>query len=229
MASVFRKPADADRNVKATLYVGHLDPQVNEALLYELLIQFAPIRSLNLPKDRVLGTHQGYGFVEFRGIEDANYVLEILRGVRLYGKSLKLRRADPNSRGAAGTTSNFTNNNSGTNGVDVGAKLFVGNLDPLIDEQYLHETFSKFGTMVRPPVVVRDSETGESKRHGFLTFGDFQTTDSIIEKMNGAVLMNSLISIDYAFKDDPANTNQKRIRHGDKVERMLAANVSGAN
>lgn len=27
-----------------------------------------------LPKDRVTGSHQGYGFVEFRSEEDADYV-----------------------------------------------------------------------------------------------------------------------------------------------------------
>lgn len=225
MASVFRKPADADRNVRATLYVGNLDPQVNEVLLYELFIQFAPIKSLNLPKDRVLGTHQGYGFVELRSVEDTDYVLEILRGVRLYGKSLKLRRTDSGSRGTAGTGPNGSQQPM-AQALDVGAKLFIGNLDPLIDEQYLHETFSKFGTMIRPPLVVRDVNTGESKRHGFLTFGDFETTDSIIEKMNGIVLMNSQITVEYAFKEDPSNTNQKKIRHGDKVERMLAANAA---
>lgn len=228
MASVFRKPADSDRNIKATLYVGNLDPQVNETLLYELLIQFAPIRSLNLPKDRVLGTHQGYGFVEFRSIDDANYVLEVLRGVRLYGKALKIRKTDPNTRRAGGPSGpTYANHNtlSATSAPDVGAKLFIGNLDPLVDEQYLQETFSKFGPMVRPPVVARDAESGESKRHGFLTFGDFAVTDEIIAKMNGAVMMNSLISIDYAYKEDPANSAQKKVRHGDKVERMLAGNA----
>lgn len=98
MTSVFRKPPDSDRNVKASLYFGNLDPQVTEPLLYELFIQFAPIRSLNLPKDRVLKTHQGYGFIEFRTIKDAEYVLNILRGIRLYGKMLKLKRQSPISR-----------------------------------------------------------------------------------------------------------------------------------
>ena len=30
--------------------------------------------NIYLPKDRVTNTHQGYGFVEFRGEEDADYV-----------------------------------------------------------------------------------------------------------------------------------------------------------
>lgn len=31
-----------------------------------------------MPKDRVTGTHQGYGFVEFRGEEDADYACKVL-------------------------------------------------------------------------------------------------------------------------------------------------------
>lgn len=33
-----------------------------------------PPVNVYLPKDRVTNQHQGYGFVEFRGEEDADYV-----------------------------------------------------------------------------------------------------------------------------------------------------------
>lgn len=222
MTSVFRKPPDSDRNTKASLYFGNLDPQVTEPLLYELFIQFAPIRSLNLPKDRVLKTHQGYGFIEFRTIKDAEYVLNILRGIRLYGKMLKLKKAEPNFKGSSQQQVGVTTTN---NAMDIGARVFINNLNPLIDEQSLADTFSKFGTLIRPPSIVRDQETSESKGYGFINFDDFASSDTAIEKMNGAILMNSKVSVSYAFKDDPANGQQTKGRHGDKVERLLAENA----
>lgn len=222
MTSVFRKPPDSDRNIKASLYVGNLDPQVSEPLLYELFIQFAPVRTLNLPKDRILKTHQGYGFVEFRTIKDAEYALAILRGIRLYGKMIKLRKAEPSVKGSSQQQVGVT---TSSNSMDVGAKIFIKNLNPLIDEQSLMDTFSKFGTLIRPPFLIRDSETGESKGYGFVSFDDFSSSDTAIEKMDGAILMNSKVSVAYAFKEDPVSGHQKKISHGDKVERLLAENA----
>ena len=64
----------ADRNAEATVYVGNLDPQVTEELLWELFLQAGPVTNVYVPKDRVTSTHQWYGFVEFRNEEDAEYV-----------------------------------------------------------------------------------------------------------------------------------------------------------
>lgn len=226
MASVFKKPADADRNVKATIYIGNLDPEVTELLLFELLIQFAPVKSLNFPKDRILKTHQGYGFAEFRSVEDAEYVLEIAKGIRLYGKTLKINKTEQNNNQTAKLQRQYQQqlpNTSASNAVlDVGAKLFIKNLNPLIDEQYLSDTFSKFGTLIRPPVIIRN-EDGESKGYGFLTFEEFSNSDEVIEKMNGGLLMNSKVDISYAFKEE-SNQGQ-RLRHGDRTERLLAENA----
>nr|GMD51955.1 splicing factor 3B subunit 4-like [Ipomoea batatas] len=64
----------AERNQDATAYVGNLDPQVSEELLWELFVQAGPVVNVYVPKDRVTNAHQGYGFVEFRSEEDADYV-----------------------------------------------------------------------------------------------------------------------------------------------------------
>ncbi|CAH2351476.1 protein Hsh49p [[Candida] railenensis] len=237
--NVFKRPLDSDRNVKATIYVGNLDPQVTELLLFELLIQFAPIKSLNFPKDRILKSHQGYGFAEFRSVEDAEYVLEVAKGVRLFGKTLKINKTEQNNgTGSAAAKVNqlqkqkyqqlnsFTSSSS-NNLLDVGAKLFINNLNPLIDEQFLSDTFSKFGTLIRPPILLRN-ERGESKGHGFLSFEDFEVSDRVIEKMNGGILMNQKVEISYAFKDE-VSSNGKRVRHGDRTERILAENAKSNN
>lgn len=216
-----RRVADTEKNIKSSLYFGNLDSQVTEALMYELFIQFAPVRSLNMPKDRLLKTHQGFGFVEFKTVEDAEYTLDILRGIRLFGKSLKIRRSEP-QKTLAGPQEELIDSHY----MDVGARLFVSNLSPMIDEQFLQETFSRFGTLIKPPSIVRDPETGESKGHGFLTYDDFSVSDTVIEKMNGATLMNLKLNVAYAFKE---HGEQKGATHGDKVERLLAENAKKNN
>jgi RNA recognition motif-containing protein len=37
--------------------------------------------------------------------------------------------------------------------VEVGAELFIGNLDPMVDEKTLYDTFSRFGSLVAAPKV----------------------------------------------------------------------------
>ena len=69
----------ADRNAEATVYVGNLDAQVTEELVWELFLQAGPVTNVYVPKDRVTSTHQGYGFVELRNEEDAEYVRRAMR------------------------------------------------------------------------------------------------------------------------------------------------------
>lgn len=230
MINVLRHSNDSDRNINASLYFSNIDYQVTELLLYELFIQFGPIRTLNLPKDRILKTHQGYGFVEFKTAKDAEYVLEILRGIRLFGKVLKLKKVDPHFKtNLSASAGHLITQTTPMSGIDVGAKLFIKNLHPLVDEKMLRDTFSRFGNIIRPPVVARDPDSNASKGYGFITYDDFAASDLAIEKMNGVILTNNKISVSYAYKDELVGSSNKRARHGDKAERLLAENAKKNN
>lgn len=39
--------------------------------------------------------------------------------------------------------------------LDVGANIFIGNLDPEVDEKLLYDTFSAFGVILQTPKVVK--------------------------------------------------------------------------
>lgn len=180
-----------------SLYFGNVDPEATEVLMYQLFLQFAPIKSLHMPKDRVLQTHQGFGFVEFFTDADTNYVRRILQGIRLYGRPLKISVSDADKSEV------------------IGAKLFISNLNLLIDDEFLNQTFSKFGGFARPPEVIRD-DNGELKGYGFVTYTDFDTADDVINQMNGKLLMDTKVTVEYARKE-----GTKGERHGDEVERLL--------
>ncbi len=40
-------------------------------------MQAGPVVSVHMPRDKVTGLHQGYGFVELRTEEDAEYVIKV--------------------------------------------------------------------------------------------------------------------------------------------------------
>lgn len=71
--------------------------------------------------------------------------------------------------------------------IDVGANIFVGNLDPEVDEKLLYDTFSAFGVIVSTPKVMRDPDSGNSRGFGFVSFEAFEASDAAIEAMNGQV------------------------------------------
>jgi len=189
------------RNQDATCHVGNLDERMTEELLWELFLQVAPVVKVNIPKDKVSGNSLLYGFVELRSEDDAEYAIKTLNMIKLNGKPLKVSKASQDKKK-----------------MEVGANLFIGNLDPDVDEKLLYDTFSAFGSVSQTPKVMRDVDTNISKGYGFVSFDSFEASDLAIECMNGQFLSNRAISVQYAFKKDTPGE-----RHGSQAERLIAA------
>lgn len=186
---------------EASLYVGDLSDHVTEEILYELFTQVAPVVSVKIPRDKVSGKSNGYGFVEFKNIQDAEYAIKILSDIKLFGVKYRLS-------GTLLDNEEF---------IDVGAKLFVGNLAPDVTEVQLQTVFKQFGNLQTCGVVV-DPTTGKAAGHGFVSYDSFASSDEAIKHMNGQYLNNQPIIVSYAYKSD-SKTGEK---HGDKAERMFA-------
>ena len=77
-----------------------------------------------------------YGFVEFLTEEDADYSIKIMNMIKLYGKPIRVKKASAHQKN-----------------LDVGANIFIGNLDPEVDEKLLYDTFSAFGVILTTPKV----------------------------------------------------------------------------
>ncbi|OAF71144.1 ribonucleoprotein, chloroplastic [Intoshia linei] len=191
-----------ERNQDATVYVGGLDEKVNESILWELFVQAGPVMNIHMPKDRVSQCHQGYGFVEFMTEQDADYAIKIMNMIKLYAKPIKVNKASTQQKN-----------------LEVGANLFVGNLDADVDEKLLYDTFSAFGAILQTPKIMRDTDTGGSKGYAFINYASFSSSDAAIMAMNGQYLCNRPLMISYAYKK-----NTKGIRHGSDAERLMAFN-----
>ncbi|KAK4548450.1 hypothetical protein LTR36_009360 [Oleoguttula mirabilis] len=205
-------PRHYDQDKDSTLYIGNLDERCSDALVWELMLQAGPIINVHLPKDRVTQSHQGYGFVEFGSEDDADYAAKIMNQIRLWGKPIRVNKASADKRigGAMGA-------DGAGGGQGVGAELFVGNLDSMVDEKVLFETFSRFGPLLAPPKIARD-DSNLGKGYGFVSYADFEASDDAVANMHGQFLMNKEITVQYAYKKDG-----KGERHGDVAERSLAA------
>eukprot|EP00939_MAST-03C_sp_MAST-3C-sp1_P004446 g4446.t1 len=191
-----------ERNQDATCYCGDLDENVTEDILWELMVQVGPVVSVHMPKDKVTSRHQSYGFVEFRSERDAEYATKVLNMIKLFGKPIRVNKANSSSKVKR----------------NIGANLFVGNLAPEVDEKLLYDTFSAFGGLFSTPNIMRDPDTGSSKGFGFVNYDSFEAADLAIECMNGQYLCNRPVRVEYALKKDSDGQ-----RHGSHAERLLAA------
>ena len=180
-----------ERNQEATCYIGNLDARVNEEILWELFMQCGPVVNVHIPRDKITGEHQGFGFVEFK----------IMHMIKLYGKPIKVNKASQDKRTQ-----------------EVGANIFVGNLSEEVDEKGLKDIFSAFGVVLSTKIM-RDPDSGSSKRYGFVSFDNFDSSDEAMKKMNGQYISGKPIDVSYAYKKDT-----KGERHGSVAERILAAN-----
>lgn len=189
------------QNKDATVYVGDLSDHVTEEILLELFIQCGPVVHLNIPRDRLTNHANGYGFVEFSTVEDAHYAAMIMNGVRLFGTPIR-------------TGATFTSNEQD---LDVGAKLYIGNLAPDVTDVTLRTLFQQFGNLINCRVVI-DPTTGQSRGHGFVSYDNFDSADNARAALHMQYVSNQPITVTYAFKPE----SKKGEKHGDKTERLIA-------
>lgn len=202
-------PPEKDRNQDASCYIGNLDDRATDALVWELMLQAGPILNVHLPKDRITSTHQGFGFAEFQTEADADYACKIMNGIKLFGKPIRVNKASSDKKQ-----------------INIGANIFVGNLDPNVDERILYEAFAQFGTIIGIPKLARDPDANNtSKGYGFLSYDSFEASDAAIDTMNGQFLLNRPLTLNYAFKKDGKGGE----RHGTPAERLLAAQARKNN
>jgi hypothetical protein len=92
--------------------------------------------------------HQGYGFCEFLTEEDAEYACKIMNQIKLWGKPIRVNKVSLRMRLVeVHSHSCYAQASSDKKQLDVGANLFIGNLDENVDERLLYDTFSAFGMM----------------------------------------------------------------------------------
>ena len=155
-----------EHNEDATVRISNLSTECDEELLHELMCQAGPIKSVRIIMDKVSGESTGTAYAEYKLEEDAAYATRILNMVKLFGKPLRITSA------AGG--------DNGGQLIDIGANVYVGNLDESVDESVLVDAFASFGDVSRRPTIVRD-EQGASKGYGFIYFDTFESADRAIE------------------------------------------------
>ena len=151
----------------ASLYVGDLNTDVSEGLLFEIFNTVGPVASIRVCRDAVTRRSLGYAYVNFHNVQDAERALDTMNYTLIKGRPCRIMwsQRDPSLR---------------KSGV---GNIFVKNLDESIDHKALYDTFSLFGNILSCKVAT-DKES-KSKGYGYVHYETAEAANEAIAKING--------------------------------------------
>ncbi|KAH9484350.1 Polyadenylate-binding protein, cytoplasmic and nuclear [Psilocybe cubensis] len=161
----------------ASLYVGELDPTVTEAMLFEIFNMIGPVASIRVCRDAVTRRSLGYAYVNYLNASDGERALEQLNYSLIKGRACRIMwsQRDPALRKTGQ------------------GNIFIKNLDELIDNKALHDTFAAFGNVLSCKVAT--DEHGRSKGYGFVHYETGEAADSAIKAVNGMLLNDKKVYV----------------------------------
>jgi polyadenylate-binding protein len=161
-----------------SLYVGNLDPEVNEQRLYEHFIHYGNIINTKVMRDSYNGESRGFGFVTFANINDALRAKSLLNYTKILDREIRIAlKRNPSE-------------------LNQGANLFFKNLDPTITSKKLEEECSKYGSIISCVVKV-DDESNRPLGYGYVQFETPNNADDCVSAMNNVQFGEKNISVSY--------------------------------
>ena len=183
--------ADGGRELsKTVLYVGNIHRSVADETLQDLFSSLGnPIKSLKILQDKNRPGFN-YAFVEYETPEFAEHALQSLDGTSIAENQLKITKAFQTQQVKNSDTFN----------------LFIGDLSLEVNDEVLNSFFQKFPSLVQANVMW-DMKSGRSRGYGFVCFDDKKDAEEALQTMNGYMLGDRPIRLNWASHRDRRHSN----------------------
>ncbi|KAL7276599.1 Protein phosphatase PP2A regulatory subunit B [Rhizina undulata] len=177
--SVGSPSAPHNSHSSASLYVGELDPSVTEAMLFELFSSIGSVASIRVCRDAVTRRSLGYSYVNYSNTADGERALEELNYTPIKNRPCRIMwsQRDPALRKTGQ------------------GNVFIKNLDTVIDNKALHDTFAAFGNILSCKVA--QDEFGNSRGYGFVHYETAEAATNAIKHVNGMLLNEKKVFVGY--------------------------------
>lgn len=181
---------------KTILYIGNIHRSISDVALQELLTNLGnPIKSIKILQDKNKPGFN-YAFVEYENPEFAEIALNSLNNLMLADNQLKVNRAYQ--------TQTIKNNDT--------FNLFIGDLSLEVNDEMLSNVFTKYNSLVQANVMW-DMKSGRSRGYGFVCFNDRNDAEDALQSMNGYVLGDRPIRLNWASHRDRNTNNSNNNNH----------------
>ncbi|CAK7893296.1 nuclear polyadenylated RNA-binding protein 4 [[Candida] anglica] len=140
------------------MFIGGLNWDTTEQGLKEYFSKFGEVVDFTIMRDNATGKSRGFGFLTFR---DPSSVDEVIKTDHvLDGKLIDPKRAIARDE------------------QDKVGKIFVGGIDPMVNEKDFNDFFSQFGSIIDAQLMI-DKDTGRSRGFGFITYDSPEAVDRV--------------------------------------------------
>ncbi|KAI9751151.1 MAG: RNA recognition motif-containing protein [Lichina confinis] len=219
-------PAQSKKKQKSSrqLFISGLPLTVTEDDLTAYFSETYPLRHVVLVRDSTTKASRGYGFVTFADVEDATRAREEFKGKELGGQKIRLDFAEHRHRAigdGAHPEKDATKKSDAVAGAQRGRearkppKLIVRNLPWSIkDPDQLAALFRSYGK-VKHSIIPKGKKSGLMSGFGFVTMRGYRNAEKAIEGVNGKVVDDRPIAVDWAVEKDVWEELQEKQREAD--------------
>jgi hypothetical protein len=182
--------AQESRGENCTLWIGHVEPFMDEAYLLSVFGQEGPVVNVKIVRE-IKGTKPAaYGFIEYSHAKDAEKMLARCTGSLYYGKD--------GYRFRLNYASHTTPPRSEVE--KEGTHLYVGNLSPNVRDCDLMSVFNAKYPSLSNAKVIHDPRSGVSRGFGFLNFRDPSEAQRCLYECPGLQVLGKVITVKNAVK-----------------------------
>ncbi|KAM1873672.1 hypothetical protein ACFX13_007478 [Malus domestica] len=178
-----------------TVFVGDLAADVTDYMLQETFRQnYHSVKGAKVVTDRTTARSKGYGFVRFADEGEQLRAMTEMNGQFCSTRPMRIGPAatkKPASGGQQYQKASYPSTQGNPGEADPNnTTIFVGGLDPSVNDDMLRQVFSQFGELVHVKIPV-------GKRCGFVQFANRSCAEQALGSLNGTQLGGQSIRLSW--------------------------------
>ncbi|XP_042027729.1 polyadenylate-binding protein RBP45-like isoform X1 [Salvia splendens] len=182
-----------DDGPEYTVFVGDLASDVTDYILQETFrANYPSVKGAKVVTDRVTGRTKGYGFVRFGDESEQMRAMTEMNGRFCSNRPMRIGPAANKQKVGGGQTKASYQTSQGTPSEDdpTNTTIFIGNLDPNVNDELLRQVFGQHGQLLHVKIPV-------GKRCGFVQYAERSCAEDALRVLNGTPLGGQSIRLSW--------------------------------